>query len=294
MQSLLAHADLVDEVMPFWYELTPAPATITYDGAEDPRVIDAIRDAGVDLVPTVFGGRAGVKPRPGHVDALVGLVLANGYDGIDLDCEALAAGDRSSFSAFVQEMGVALHEHGKVLEVAVYAKTSEPGTWNGPQAQDYAAIGAVADRVQIMGYDFHWQTSRPGPIGPRPWLEEVLAFAVTVVPASKVDLGINLYGYDWVGEAGETVMWDDARARAKEHGAVRNWAADDVEPWFTYVEGDESHTVWYGDAASVAARLDLVSRNRLGGATFWRLGGEDPAVWDEVRARRSAGGARQI
>jgi len=222
MQSLLAQADLVDEALPFWYELTAEPSVVRYDGAEDPR--------------------AGVKVRPAHVGVLVDLVLSYGYDGIDLDCEALAAADRSSFTAFVEELGAALHEHGKALEVPVYAKSSEPGMWGGPQAQDYAAIGAAADRVQIMGYDFHWQTSPPGPIGPRPWLEQVLAFVVSVVPPGKVDLGINLYGYDWVGEAGETVMWDAASARLTDHGAIRQWAADEAEAWFTYVEGDDPHT----------------------------------------------------
>jgi spore germination protein len=294
-RSVLANADLFDEVMPFWFGLTSAGSIVPYDGAEDPGVLGALRDAGVRIVPTIANGQdaapvhamlSSESARAAHVDDLCRCVLNNRYDGIDVDYENLTAGDRSTFSAFVVELAAALHEEGKEVGVAVYAKTEEPGTWDGPQAQDYAAIASAVDRVQVMGYDYHWQTSDPGPIGPLLWLEAVSRFASAAMPAPKVDLGVHLYGYDWMDGKAQTLTWDRAVERCTRQGAVRNWNAHDAEPWFTYDEGASTHSVWYGDARSVAARLDLAGKHRLGGVAFWCLGGEDPDVWEVVRFRR--------
>ena len=43
------------------------------------------------------------------------MAVVNGYDGIDIDYEALRAGARDSFSAFIAELGTALHAKDKLL-----------------------------------------------------------------------------------------------------------------------------------------------------------------------------------
>jgi len=40
-----------------------------------------------------------------------------------------------------------------------------------------------------MTFDYSGSWSEPGPISPPPWAEEVLAFAETRVPASKIMMG---------------------------------------------------------------------------------------------------------
>ena len=113
------------------------------------------------------------------------LAAAGGYDGIDLDYENLRASDRAAFTSFVQHLAGALHAQGKLLTVNVYAKTSEPGTWDGPQAQDWWAIGQAADQVRIMTYEYSWSTSPPGPIAPVNWVNDVIGYATSQIPPGK-------------------------------------------------------------------------------------------------------------
>jgi spore germination protein len=143
-----------------------------------------------------------------------------------------------------------------------------------------------------MGYDLHWQTSPPGPIGPVWWLDDVLAFALGVVPAAKLALAIHLYGYDWVGQHAESQTWDALMGRRREHAADVAWSPADSECTFTYTTGGVPHTVWYGDARSVDARLDLAKRHALGGVALWGLGGEDPQVWEAIRRHSTDGPTR--
>ena len=45
--------------------------------------------------------------------------------------------------------------------------------------------------------------------------------------------------------------------------------------------------VWVEDATSTAERIGLAARYGIAGVASWRLGLEDPAVWDAVRDWRS-------
>jgi len=75
------------------------------------------------------------------------------------------------------------------------------------QRNDYAAIGRAADQVRLMGYDYHWDSSPPGPVAPVSWIRAVLRYAKTRIPASKIILGAPLYGYGWSGGHGTPISW---------------------------------------------------------------------------------------
>lgn len=291
-QSFVANADLYSDLSPFWYVMSATGTVQSYPGAADATVVNGARARGVRVVPTITNDfdpkrvatMLSTNTRMNkHVTTLVNLVKANGYDGIDVDYESLNAADRTRYSTFVTRLGSALRQAGKRLTVAVHPKTSEPGTWSGPQAQDYAAIGAAADRVRVMAYDYSWTTSAPGPVAPLTWVDQVARFAVSKIPAAKVELGMPLYGYDWVGNKGEGVTFEEvARIRATYNPTVQ-WSDSAKSSWFTYVAGGVQHTVWYADGASVRAALPIADRYALGGVAFWRLAGEDPATWSAIR-----------
>ncbi|HVE62553.1 MAG TPA: glycosyl hydrolase family 18 protein [Mycobacteriales bacterium] len=295
-QSFLANADLYSALSPFWYAMAPNGTVQGYPGSGDKTIVAGIRAKGVRVLPTITNDFDPARVRTmlatktsqsRHVTALVNLVKANGYDGLDVDYESLYASDRTRFSAFISRLATALHAAGKKLSVAVHPKTSEPGSWSGPQAQDYKAIGAAADTVRVMAYDYSWGTSAAGPVAPLNWVDDVARFAAGQIAPSKVELGMPLYGYDWVGSMGTGVTHEEVMARRTAYSATSQWSSTAQSSWFSYVADGVTHTVWYADAASVAAALPVVDRYGLAGAAFWRLGGEDAATWAAVRARWS-------
>ena len=293
-QTFVDNADLFADLSPFWYELRADGVLAAYAGAENPTVVTTAQTRGVRVLPTVTNDfdparvrtmLSSSTKRAAHITALADLVVSKGYDGIDLDYESLYAADRSLFTTFVQEAAASLHQKGKQLSITVHPKTAEPGTWDGPQAQDYKAIGAVADRVRVMAYDYHWSTSPAGAIAPLPWVDQVAAFAASQIAPAKLQLGVPLYGYDWVGSKGEGLTHDQIEARRTAAGATRQWSSADSAPWFTYTAGGVTHQVWYEDAQSVGAKLAVVDKYGLAGAVLWRLGGEDAGVWTTARSR---------
>jgi spore germination protein YaaH len=119
-------------------------------------------------------------------------------------------------------------------------------------------------------------------------MDDVMAFATSVVSPNQVYVGIHFYGHDWAAGAStaDSLTWESARALIETHGVIPQrknsdgWMRPVAEPWFTYTAADgQRREVWYADAASVTARLKLVEKYGLGGVVVWRLGGEDPSNW---------------
>jgi spore germination protein YaaH len=301
-ESIVANADVISEISPFWYRVLADGRVVPYITAagasyEDPTVLAFLRSRGILVIPTVANVIDGVwdgtlvskviadpQLRAANVAALVNLAVVKGYDGVDLDYENLLASDRAAFTSFVQQLAGALHAQGKLLSVNVYAKTSESGTWDGPRAQDWWAIGQAADQVRIMTYEYSWSTSPPGPIAPVGWVNDVIGYATSQIPPAKILQGMPFYGYDWVGQRGTDLVWTQAMDLASRFAVPLMWDSASASPWFEYVSGSARHTVWFEDGSSVGAKLDVARLHDVGGISVWRLGGEDPANWSAVRA----------
>jgi spore germination protein YaaH len=210
------HASVFNDVSPFFYSALPdgtiglvgtaSQLKLTTDAAhaQTPRlnVLPSITDgSGKWIMATVI--LANTTSRTQHVQNIVNLVMANDFDGIDLDYEGFAFTDGAAswpsttpvWVAFVTELANALHANGKLLSVTIPPTWVEAGVVRGYPVYAPAQIGAVADRVKLMVYD--WSVGSPGPISPMSWVNLVIAYNDPIVPNHKLQLGIPSYGRNW-------------------------------------------------------------------------------------------------
>jgi spore germination protein YaaH len=338
LPAVLSNADLIKEIMPFWY-------TLKYDGKTKKAVITdvykpanpsvpitepltALRNAGMTIIPTINDGtdklvlaKLLAKPvsRKQVVDAIVATVASQNYDGIDLDFEGFAFFDPNTtwkatapnWVLFVKELSAALHAQNKILSITT------PYLFNPAEAQKgyfvyaWAQIAPFIDRLRIMTYDY--STSRPGPIGPIAWTEKTVKYAISIMPASKVYLGLPGYGKDWVtkvegvcpsnlakiitpsAKAG-TFLMRDAASIAATYGAVPTYNETFAEVTFSYKREytgttssglsttcTASRTAWHQNAQSYSLRAQLVAKYQLGGAAQWVIGQEEPLAMVAIR-----------
>lgn len=290
----------VNEVSPWMYGVGEhGEITHQYppDRAGDvDRNIQRLRGAGVPIVPSlanITDGRWTYQPvshvladtalRHGHVNEIVGMVERQHYAGIDIDYENLRATDRDNFTAFVTELGQRLHEKHKTLSVALFAKDSDAGTDERNRAQDYAAIGRSADQVRLMGYDYHWATSPPGPVAPIGWIRSVLDYARSKIPPARIVLGVTTAGYDWSNGHGRAVSWLEAFRLSRDYHAPAQYDQISQSPWFRYTDPSGAvHEVWFENATSSQAKFDAARGAGIRGVYLWMFGYEDTKVWQEL------------
>jgi len=330
---LFTNKDLMKEVMPFWFSLK-SPTVIRDDyisGNPSWPMADTVclmRRAGLQVIPTMTDGTdklvlsgflSNAATRTTLVKTIVDLVMKNNFDGIDLDYEGFAFVDGNTtwsktaprWVAFIKELSIALHANNKLLSVSTPYLYDPKEAQKGYFVYAWADIATSIDRLRIMTYDF--SVARPGPMGPLSWTEKTIQYAISVMSASKVYMGLPGYGRDWItsvngkcptsappgligGAKAATFKMNYADAKAAIDGAVPVFNEQYSEATYSYKQSYNglsasgastactvNRTVWYQNARSYTDRMALVAKYRIGGAAIWTLGMEEAGATTQIR-----------
>lgn len=200
-----------------------------------------------------------------------------GYQGVDVDFEYIKAQDRNAFTAFVAQLADTLQPLGYTVSVALAPKTSadQPGLLY--EGKDYAALGAIADYVLLMTYEWGYKCGPNMAVAPLNMVQRVVDYAVTEIPSEKIMLGIPNYGYDWPlpfvqdVTAAVTIGNVEAIQIAIQNDAVIQFDEVAQSPFFRYIQNDILHEVWFEDVRSIQAKFNLINEYQLRGAGYWQI-----------------------
>jgi spore germination protein YaaH len=188
----------------------------------------------------------------------------------------MLSADKAPFTAFVQKLGAALHGRSAKLIVDVVPHDFA-GTNLYSAAYDIAAIGKVADYVDLMAYDEHGNGGTPGPVAGLDWDNAVLQATLPDLTPNHVLLGVPLYGRAW-GTLGGAAAYSNVLYNALAvPGARVDYDFSAQTPFISSPDG--SMTTYFDDADSLARKVDLVHTYGLAGIAAWRLGFEDAGFW---------------
>jgi len=211
------------------------------------------------------------------IDNLLAAIEEKGFRGVDIDFEYILADDRVRFAEFVTNVRTAVNAVGYPVSVALAPKTSDdqPGLLYG--GKDYGLLGAAADSVLLMTYEWGYTYGPPMAVAPIDKVRAVVDYAITKIPVEKIDLGIPNYGYDWplpyernVTQA-RTISNTEAVQIAVANNVPIQFDETAMSPFFTYESGGVVHEVWFEDVRSLRAKFALVEEYSLRGVGYWQI-----------------------
>ncbi len=300
-QELLSSAQNVASYLTY---LAPFSYQINRDGSIAQVPLDSIPDiadqTGASLMMVItnleegaFSGELGqtVLENDKLQNALLDSIIAEAnrvgrFSDVHFDFEFLPPTMREPYNQFLEKAVGRLHEQGLLVSTALAPKTSssQEGQWY--EAHDYGAHGAIVDFVVLMTYEWGYSGGPPlavSPIGP---VTEVVVYALTEIPAEKIMLGQNLYGYDWTlpftpeGDYARALSPQQAISVARENNVTIQYSEQSQAPFFFYTDTNGAeHEVWFEDGRSIQAKFDLIKRYRLRGISYWKLGLSFPQNW---------------
>lgn len=211
------------------------------------------------------------------IDQLFLTMEEKGFAGIDLDFEYILPQDRVAYADFVANVRAQAAPRGYFVSVALAPKTSADQKGLLYEGKDYRLLGAAADSVLLMTYEWGYTYGPPMAVAPINKVREVVEYAVTEIPREKIDLGIPNYGYDW------TLPFVQGTSRARSIGnveAVRIAVENDariefdqtaMSPHFHYEKDGVEHEVWFEDVRSMKEKFQLVMEYGLRGVGYWQI-----------------------
>lgn len=218
---------------------------------------------------------------PGFLQSLKDFLNANpAFGGICLDLEGLLEERyREPYSRLAEAVREAAG--GRSLSIAVPPAAYYKG-------YDTKRLGAVADRIILMAYDFtHDGTQLPS--APLPHVQEALAGLLRDVPREKVILGVSKQANQWVTDkaTGEVKLYSPSMEQVEARLQRAGTSASLEVPYFlkriTYDEPDRSSLIWYEDEAGIARKLWLARYYGIKGVSFWHMGNMTARDWELIR-----------
>jgi len=345
MDYVVAHSEMFGQILPFWYTLTSATGIkdkyVTQNSIDKSIPIATLQSLGIKVLPTITDGTAegalskimgSDATRATLVKTITDLVMANNYDGIDLDFEGFAFVDKIAtwptiqprWVKFISDLSAALHANNKLLSVTTPYLLDPVTGKKGYYFYAWPEISNYIDRLNIMAYDYHKFDTAAGPIGPISWFEPSLIYALKSVAPWKIYIGTPNYGYNWVTKVTGVCPTNTPNAEKKSSnaaivhqlkaqaildkpGAIATYNEKYGETNVLYTaefNGVNSagaitsckvdHSVWYVDARGYGARAKLVEKYRLGGISEWEIGYGDNLAIEEVKKTAIAMGQDKV
>ncbi|MFI3253747.1 MAG: glycosyl hydrolase family 18 protein [Eubacteriales bacterium] len=293
--------DLLAQTVPYLSTLTPFTHRFTIEGKLATLNDGYLQWAGEKVgVGTVFH-LASVNPDGAFSTALSNAILSNptlqenlideimaqvkekSYVGVDVDFELIDPNLAKAYVAFLSDLKKNLGDLPLTVAVAPKISSQQKGIFY--QGHLYREIGEVADKVLLMTYEWGYPQGEPMAISPITGVRQVLDYAITEIPPEKLLLGINTYGYNWktpkvMGVNAVSVTCPEAVGLARDYHAEIFYDQEAQAPYFHYTDADnQTHTLWFEDARSIQAKLNLVKEYALQGVGYWNLDRPFPQNW---------------
>ncbi len=219
------------------------------------------------------------------INNILDVLKAKNYFGVDIDFEYVYPEDKAKYESFIRRLTEALRAEGYLVTAALAPKISSDQKGILYESHDYKIIGEIVDNVLLMTYEWGFTLSPPMAVAPVNNVERVIQYALTQIDNNKILMGIPNYGYNWTlpfvkGTKASVISNVEAIELARQYGANIQFDETAQAPFFRYFdeEGIE-HEVWFEDARSIAAKLELVEKYDLAGIFYWTLMSPFPQNW---------------
>ncbi|WP_143317635.1 glycoside hydrolase family 18 protein [Clostridium sp. HBUAS56017] len=302
--SIPAELEKTDgEAAPFLTYIAPFSFEIKRDGSFEPPILDDLtsiassNNATLMMVLTniekgTFSTSLGrviltdEKVQDAIIDNILQVARKYNFSDIHFDMEYLPPELKDNYTNFLIKTKDRISNEGLLLSTALAPKLSATQKGTLYEAHDYKAHGKIADFVVLMTYEWGYSAGPPMPVSPIGPVRQVIKYALTEMPASKIMMGQNLYGYDWTlpyvpkKRYARSLSPQRAIRIASENNVPINYDYTAEAPYFNYRDTTGSnHIVWFEDARSIQAKFNLVKELGLRGISYWKLGLSFPQNW---------------
>jgi peptidoglycan-N-acetylglucosamine deacetylase len=282
--SFKKNIDSITALVPGWMQLTSG---LTLKTSTDKSMIAAAKAHNIKILPLVnnfnnnkWDGEVlhRLFVTPGAEDLfikkLLDYVKTNDFDGINIDFEDIQPTDKDDFTHFIKNVYDAFHQQGLMVTLDVPPNNN---------SFNYTSLAANVDRMIVMLYDQHYPMGKPGPVASSDWVQENLT--QLTIPPEKLIVSLGSFGYDWEENSNKpaaTVGFGDIMDLGMGTNLQIQWNQHIGNPYVRYKRNGKNHTVWFLDAASFYNQMKLAINHGSKGIAVWRLGSEDPSIWNYI------------
>jgi spore germination protein len=210
------------------------------------------------------------QERSRHADEIISLAKGEGYDGIEIDYEAIK-NDMTLWSHFIDFVG------------EVYQKTQDAGLKLRVILEPNIAFDRLnfseGPQYVVMCYNLHGYNSQTGPKADDEFLINIIEKTASL--PGKRSFAIATGGFEWIGGRPFAITEAVAAEISARESITPQRDGASGALFFTYKSDGHEKELWYADAQTINRWASLILSRGDFDIALWRLGGNDPALWLE-------------
>lgn len=224
-----------------------------------------------------------------QLDVLLNILKTKGYFGVNIAFQHVNISNLQLYESYFTKLERTLSAEGFLVFVTINTEISTIDNLTTFEKIDYSILNQLAYNINFMNYEWASKTNPPSPISSIYNIDVFLSYINTLITPEKVNIGLATLGYVWELpyssglSSVNSLTLDRAVSLAFSVGATIYFDPISQTPFFTYTTTENfnkiDHIVWFIDARSINALLDLVLKYQLQGTGIWNIAIFNPQLW---------------
>jgi len=275
IESLYDDSELIKTAMQFGVLPIMLVSSLTLQGERDPEMVYEI------LVNPDY--------QETHAQSMLKVLKEKGYYGVNITITFLNKVNQELYLNYLKRVTSILHKEGYLVFITIdpnfMIEDNEPIF----EKVDYSNYNELIDGAYLMRFYWGTQYGPPMPVSSLKNISLYLDYVIQTIDSQKVNIGFRLLGYDWTlpyiqgYSKASAITLNSAIELARTMKSTILF--DDVSetPYFEYTvgesEGTVKHIVWFVDARTIYAIVNLALENKLQGTGLWNIMSYNPQLW---------------
>lgn len=224
-----------------------------------------------------------------QIENILSILKTKGYLGINISLEYINITNLRLYESYFTKIANRLTEEGYLVFTTINTTLT---SFDGEvifEKVDYSILDQVAHNIIFMNYVWATNINPPSPIISIYNIDIFLDYVSQFISPDKEIIGLVTVGYDWElpFSAGLSSVYSLTLERAVDLarivGASIQFDEKSQTPFFRYTANNNNnsieHIVWFVDARSINALLDLAVKYELQGIGIWNITIYNPQLW---------------
>lgn len=224
-----------------------------------------------------------------QISNILTILTMKGYYGINITFQYINISTLNRYETYLFNLFEALNQAGFYVFVTISPKINLVNNQVEIEQVNYSIINQLAHNIIFMSYEWATNVNPPSPIISVTNISYFITYINTIIPPDKVIIGIPTVGYDWqlpfvagISEV-RSLSLTTAVDLARNVNAIIQFDEISQTPFYIYYDTSNlisiQHIVWFIDARSINALLNLANENRLLGSGIWNIMNYNPQLW---------------
>lgn len=275
IEAFYDDSDLIETAKQFGVVPLMLVTSVTFRGERNPEMVYEI------LLNTDYQDR--------HAQSMLKVLKEKGYYGVNITITFLNETNQELYLNYLKRITSLLNKEGYLVFITIDPNFIIEENQTIFEKVDYSKYNELIDEAYLMRFYWGTQYGPPMPVSSIKNISLYVNYIIQMIEPNKINIGFPLLGYDWTlpyiqgfSEA-NAITIDNAINLARLMKSTILF--DDVSetPYFEYsIEGSAraiKHVVWFVDARTIYASVNLVLENKLQGTGLWNIMSYYPQLW---------------